>query len=373
MILDLILIAGAVAAALGIYRVILGMTLTQPSRASEIHTVRTADGWHITLFRYRAATGAGEPVFLCHGVMENQFTFSSPPGHSLIDVLREKGYDCWHIELRGNRSSLPALRHRRSEGRFDDYLLYDIPAALKFIREATGIEKVHWIGHSMGGMLLYAYELMHGAREIASATTLGTPPGFEGAPALRPKLLLAALAFSPSLFDIVLRCLTPTFPLFKLPISIAPINWNNVHPDIGPATFFNLVETPTYDVADKLTRWGMTKIWRVNNTKVDVISGLKTLRVPLFAIFGEVDAFIPVANGRKFYDALPSDDKKLLVLSKKNGHVEDYNHVDLVMARNGREEVYEPIAAWLAAHPIKEATSDAAVEPTKTTADPATT
>ena len=365
MILNLILIVGTVAAAVGICRVILGMTLTESSRASEIHTVRTADGWHITLFRYRAATGAGEPVFLCHGVMENQFTFSSPPGHSLIDVLTEKGYDCWHIELRGNRSSLPAIRHRRSEGRFDDYLLYDIPAALKFIREATGIQKVHWIGHSMGGMLLYAYELVHGAREIASATTLGTPPGFEGAPALRPKFLLAALAFSPGLFDIVLRCLAPTFPMFKIPISIAPINWNNVHPDIGPATFFNLVETPTYDVADKLTRWGVTKTWRVNNTKVDVISGLKTLRVPLFAIFGEVDAFIPVANGRKFFDALPTDDKKLLVLSKKNGHVEDYNHVDLVMARNGREEVYEPIAEWLAAHPIVE---EVASEPTATKA-----
>ncbi|MCH7812475.1 MAG: alpha/beta fold hydrolase, partial [Planctomycetes bacterium] len=33
-------------------------------------------------------------------------------------------------------------------------------------------ERVYAIGHSMGGMLLYAYELVHGAREIASATTL---------------------------------------------------------------------------------------------------------------------------------------------------------------------------------------------------------
>ena len=112
--------------------------------------VRTPDLWRVRLCRYRPRKGEGEPVFLCHSLLANQFNFTLPRGASLVDVLAESGYDCWVIDLRGARSSIPPFGRKRSQPTLDDYLLRDIPSALDFICRATGYRQVHWVGHSMG-------------------------------------------------------------------------------------------------------------------------------------------------------------------------------------------------------------------------------
>jgi len=329
-------------------------TCTDSTRADEVHMVTTEDLWRVRLCRYKPKTGEGEPVFLCHGFMANQFNFCYPAGASVVDVLVEQGYDCWAIDLRGARSSIPPFGRSIEEPTVDDYLLRDIPAALDYIRRNTRYAKVHWIGHSMGGMLLYAYDAVFGPDVVSSATTAGSPIGFEGMAFRRPNLLFALRRCSRGLWDAVTRGSMPLLNVIRPQSQTVPINWENMNPALGVKQFFNMLETPPMEVAETLAKAAEFKVWRVRNDEVDVFAALKELRVPLFAIFGQADPMVAAGTVQEFFDALPGADKKLLLLSKENGHEADYSHVDLVMGRRCDVEVFPALIAWLQDHPISE-------------------
>lgn len=331
---------------------ILEHLLEEPVRADEVHWVETEDHWRIRLCRYRPIGGDGAPVLLCHGAFANQFNFAAPQGHSVVDGLVERGYDCWVIDFRGDRSARPPSGQRRFDAAMDDYILRDAPAAIDYIRDATGYAQVHWIGHSLGGMILYAYVLARGAAKLATGVTLGAPPGFRGVRLHSSDRLLALLKRVPRLCEFAIRCAAPLGPVTRISTPYTPINWRNMHPKAGPATFFSMIEVLPYRVARELSSWASTNAWWVEDGQIDVISRFGSLDLPLFVIYASRDPLIPEQNRQAFYDVLPSEDKRMLVLSEANGHSADYNHVDLTFARNGREEVCQPMADWLDAHPI---------------------
>ena len=325
-----------------------------PITADEVHLVTAPDLWKIRLCRHKPKGGRGEPVFFCHGFMSNQFNFANPPGESMADFFAEKGYDCWLIDLRGATSSIPAFGRSRNDPTMDDYLLRDIPAAMAYIQKATGYRKVHWVGHSMGGMLLYAYDALFGSDLLASATTLGSPVGFEGMVFRRPTALLFVRGMSRGLFRAVQRLLVSVLTTFHLKQNLVPINWKNMNPRIDARALFSMLEVPTIPVTESLSTAAERHVWRVNDSSVEVYAKIKkSLSLPLFAIFGAGDPFVPLYTVGPFFNAVPAKDKKLLVLSQENGHSADYSHVDFVFSRKAREEVFEPVLAWLSAHPIE--------------------
>ena len=327
--------------------------LSEEPLADEVHTVTTKDGWKIKLLRYRQREGeGGEPVFICHGFAANHWNFALPARDGLVDTLAERGYDCWVVDLRGNRTSVPPAGVSRHDATFDDYVLSDIPAALAFIREKTHCDKVHWVGHSMGGLLLYAYEATHGSDELASGTTLGAPPGFKGVAVSRQRRLLSFARRYPAIAEVYLRALAPLVPIFKLRTSLLPVNWDNMQKDVGPRAFFNLVELPPPSVAETFIDAGVFQFLGVKDNSVDILAKLDGLRTPLLVIHGVLDPIATVENVRAFFDQLPSTDKRRLELSVANGHSADYDHVDLAFAVNGLEEVYAPIAEWIEAHRV---------------------
>lgn len=327
--------------------------LSEEPLADEVHTVSTKDGWKIKLFRYRQREGeGGEPVFICHGFAANHWNFALPACDGLVDTLAERGYDCWVVDLRGNRTSVPPAGVSRHDATFDDYVLSDIPAALAFIREKTHCDKVHWVGHSMGGLLLYAYEATHGSDELASGTTLGAPPGFKGVAVSRQRRLLSFARRYPAIAEVYLRALAPLVPIFKLRTTLLPVNWDNMQKDVGPRAFFNLVELPPPSVAETFIDAGVFQFLGVKDNSVDILAKLDGLRTPLLVIHGVLDPIATVENVRAFFDQLPSTDKRRLELSVANGHSADYDHIDLAFAVNGRDEVYEPIAEWIEAHRV---------------------
>ncbi len=335
------------------YWVVLLTRYPEPIEEDEIYVVTTPDLWKIRLYRKRPAGGEGEPVLLCHSAGSNRFNFQFPRGASLMTTLVEAGYDCWMVELRGYRSSEPPFGRTRNDPEFDDYLLQDLPAVVDFIRNATGYGKIHWVGHSMGGMLLYAFDLTYGAEALASGTTLGAPPGFQGVNFRYPAVTLAMLRSSRALVEAVARAGSPLLKFSKPRFGVLPINWENVHPRMDTAAFFHLLEITPPHVAHDLATIAATKNWIMDRGAVDVAGRLDALETPLFAIFGANDSFIPTSRAEAFFEAISNPDKRLLVLGKRYGHAADYNHVDLTMSRAGRKEVFEPIVAWIAAHPIQ--------------------
>lgn len=318
--------------------------------ADEVHMVKTSDLWSIRLCRYLPKKGPGEPVLLVHGFMANQFNFALPEGQSLADVLSADGYDCWLIELRGCVSSVPPFGRSLSEPAIEDYIFKDIPAALQYIQQKTRYPKVHWIGHSLGGMLLYAYQAAFGGKAIASGTTIGSPINFEGVRLNGVKPLLLLRYLPSSIFRGLQRLGVVLAYRFKLKSSLVPVNWNNMNPELDGRAFSNVVEAPPLPVAKELAFCAANRVWRIQNDEIDVVEAMNHFDVPLFAIFGAGDSFVPLHTIDDFFDKLPIKDKDLMILSKENENADDYSHVDLMFGRYSADEVFVPILSWVQDH-----------------------
>lgn len=336
-----------------------------PTHADEVHTITTPDLWHLRLCRHKAKAGTGEPVLMVHGFMSTQFNFSVPAGASMADALAEAGYDCWLIDLRGNSCTIPPFGRSLNDADVDDYILKDIPTAIQYIQKVTGFTKVHWVGHSMGGMLLYSHDAVLGSADLASGTTLGSPIGFQDVPFQRPALAFLFRRSSRLAFRCGERLLVSICHVLKPQLSFIPINYENMNPILDAATMFSTMDAPPLGVAESMAKAAETHVWRVKEDSIDVFDHLKDLQTPLFAIFGAGDPFVPPEHAKAFFDGIVNTDKQFLLLSKANGHVADYSHVDLVFGTEAKKEVYEPIIAWLRAHAIGEhpVAADNAAEP----------
>ncbi len=144
---------------------------------SDLDYATTNDGWRIALHRY-AAQGARRrhAVICCHGLGANRVGFDVTPDVSLARHLAAQGYEVFALELRGHGASdRPSRGSGRSFGwAFDDYLFRDVPAAIAHVARLSGRDAVHWIGHSMGGLLLYAHLASGGSAAIRSGIAVGS-------------------------------------------------------------------------------------------------------------------------------------------------------------------------------------------------------
>jgi pimeloyl-ACP methyl ester carboxylesterase len=335
------------------YFLLLLLRYPDPVHADEVHTIPTEDVWQIRLCRRRPRGGKGEPILFCHSLSSNHLNFEIPRGESIVDVLSEAGYDCWTIDTRACRSAIPPRGTRKLSATLDDVLLKDLPAAVAFIKGKSGFDRVHWVGHSLGGMLLYAYVLKFGPDDIASAVTFGAPPGFKHTRLPSRKLLTTVAPFTYGLMLFFFRGLVPLATVIHPKTDLIPINWDNAHPKLTNAELFYAVEMPMPRIGGELSDWASKGVWRMCADTLDVQERLPELEVPLFAIFGGSDPLIPQEAAETFFKSLRTKDKTMAVLSKHNGYSANYSHIELVFALNGREEVFEPVLVWIQAHPIK--------------------
>jgi len=145
---------------------------------------QTTDGKELVMRRYKPGVLAADksPVILCHGLSYNMLFWDLDPKVSLPLFLSNAGYDVWVLSLRGASPSTQPLNSAiRKLGRFrfdeqalltrknklktitmtdwsdDEHIDFDVPAAIDRVIQETGHDKVHWIGHSMGGMIMFGY------------------------------------------------------------------------------------------------------------------------------------------------------------------------------------------------------------------------
>jgi lysosomal acid lipase/cholesteryl ester hydrolase len=99
----------------------------------------------------------GAPVvFMQHGLCDSSFPWvTNGPEKSPAFMLAKLGYDVWLGNNRGNKYSRentkidPDVDHAE----FFDYDFeklgdYDLPAQIDYVRGATGVEKLTYVGHS---------------------------------------------------------------------------------------------------------------------------------------------------------------------------------------------------------------------------------
>lgn len=323
-----------------------------------VYRTQTRDGWKLALYRYRTDPGAHRtPVLLCHGMTSNRWDMDGPGRISLARYLARKGYDVWNLELRGaGRSTRPTWWNGKSYNwTFEDYVQHDARSALRTVLRETGANQVHWVGHSMGGMIAYALLMTPAHRKIASAVTVGSPTMSDvGHPLLDfgvPYRSLLRYVPRRLPLGIAARVGAPFAPLLSrvLHKSIAELGWcpGNADVKLLRSLMLTAVDDLPASLLREFARWYNNKSMRDRYKLFDFTEHLERVTTPLLIIAGSHDHLTPARDLQRVYRAVSSPTKEFRIIGKKHGAAHDYSHADLILGLHAPEDVYPLILGWL--------------------------
>ncbi len=333
--------------------------------------VATEDGWRLGIRRYRPAVPDPNklPVVLCHGLGLNA-TFWTITDDHLPSQLAAHGYEVFVFDIRGSgendqlghfdwinphlRQTLLRERGERS-WTVDDLVRFDVPAILAHVKKKTGHDQVNWVGHSLGGMLVFPYlELAPPEDRARIANFVGMGSTIIQANAPHRDILLAnhglrtlALVASPGRMGRPLKYVRlPGMGLIdRFYYTMENVDRRTISrfygytlEDTGPGALKQLA--PYLEYGRMLSA----------DRRIDYTARLGVITTPTLMIAGDDDILSDVASTQLTFQALASPDKTLWRFGKQSGHVADYGHCDLVWSRHAPREVFPPLIAWLDQH-----------------------
>ncbi len=320
------------------------------------HEIFTQDAWKIFLYQYENKNKKRHPVLLVHGLASNRYNFDFPEKEkSFAQYLWKKGWDVWVIELRGaGKSTKPkALQWLTKKWTFDHYVAQDLPAAVDYILQQSGQKKLHWVGHSMGGLLVYPFIKTQSAHIFQSITTVGSPMTSEIKPAYfkwTSKLdpLFKLIPFLPyrSMAKIVHRYADSIHQL-KEPLLFAKENMDPETLKLGSQV---AVDDVSAGVILQIHNWMRKNHFKSFDESVDYTLDLKKLEIPIFIITGNQDPFTPASLIKGAFEEIAASKKKWIVFGKKEGYRSNYGHLDLIIGKNAPKEVFPAILDWIETH-----------------------
>ncbi|RQB84956.1 alpha/beta fold hydrolase [Pseudomonas aeruginosa] len=257
----------------------------------------------------------GPPVILLHGSFSNRRFWYSPRALGLGPYLARAGFDVWLPEMRGHGLSIRNDGYR--DNRVADYARYDLPALASFIHEQCG-QPAHWIGHSLGGVVLAAGlggGYLDQAR-IASVALFGS------------QVSTAHWLFRLPMAGILARL------LLRRVDALSGSRWRQ-----GP-------EDEPVGVALEVLRWhGL--FGRFGEPGNDWWKGLAAVDVPLLAVAGAGDRQDPSWACRKLFEQFASSEREYLLLGREAGYAEDYGHIEMLIGKAAQLEVWPLVERWL--------------------------
>lgn len=351
-----VLVAGAVLASLGgLYLYLRYRHRVRLPDWVEHSSCTTEDGYGVSLTRYPPRPGAAaprsHPVLMCGGLGANRFTFDVGDGTSLARYLAEDGWDVWVVELRAHGRS-PTPWHWWWYGWcFDDHVEQDLPAALGAVRETTGADAIHMVGHSLGGVLAYA----HAARrpeELRSGVAIGASLDYSGA----DSVFHAVVPFT------FLRHVLRGIPIGFLAAITSPLAARRPSKLDALNIHFGNIEGPLYRRLNAIgfhtvsTRMlaQLATAMRPGGLRArdgsHYLERLAQTSTPILAVAGSVDLQCSPDAARQTIDAIEGPKARLAVFGEAHGHADDYAHIDLVLGKRARDEVWPVIRDWLESH-----------------------
>ncbi|XP_078446014.1 alpha/beta hydrolase family protein [Wolffia australiana] len=245
---------------------------------------------------------------------------------------------------------------------FDNYLEEDIPAAMEYIKQQTRPKdgKLLAIGHSMGGILLYAMISRHGFErkksQFAAVVTLASSLDYTSS---RSSLkLLVPLADPAQVLNVPVipigALLAAAYPLTSRPPYV--LSWLNsqissqgmMHPEL----FEKLVLKNFCTVPAKLLLQLTTAfkegglLDRKGNFRYK--NHMRKCTTPVLALAGDEDLICPPEAVYETVKAIPSEMVTYRVFGRPEGP--HYAHYDLVGGRLAMIEVYPCVVDFLVTH-----------------------
>ncbi len=331
--------------------------LTVAMEYAEEILLSTGDGARIQLRRLpRLAERDAQspPVLLVHGLGANHRNIDALPERSLARHLSAAGHDVWLLTLRSGLGDLGRLERRGV--RFEHMAEQDLPLGIETVLERTGHTQVDFVGFSMGGMLLYAAlgesvppEAVRRAVIIGSPILIGTPGGI---------WLPRVLSRTPEWLTPTLRLRTlaalsaPWAELFRTPFHRVVVNPDNVERGDSRLSMVNLIADIPGSLNLDFARWALAEGGALVVDGQSVIDRLHRATTPVLFFAGAVDQIAPPASVRAAFEHWGSDveqiAKRFVLLGQEAGARADYGHGDLAIGRHAREDIFEPIARFLA-------------------------
>jgi pimeloyl-ACP methyl ester carboxylesterase len=261
----------------------------------------------------------GVPVILIPGSFSNRRFWYSPKCIGLGPYLARAGFDVWIAEMRGHGLSPRNRDYERNT--VSDYVRYDLPAIADFVHEQNS-QKAHWLGHSLGGIILagalggrYLNET-----NVASSVLFGSQVSRVYWPLKLPPLEWAS------------RLLLKRFSVIS-----------GVRLKRGP-------ESEPISLAVESLRWhGL--FGRFGDTERDWWAGLVEVRVPVMAVAAVGDSQDPAWACEKLLKQFGSPLSEFLCLGKKHGFSGDFGHVEMLVSKEAQAEVWPLIGQWLCKSP----------------------
>ena len=308
-------------------------------------------------------------MLLHHGLSAGAGSFdigvgtTGAPVPSIAHWLADQGYDVWACDLRGRgESGKPASLGKPSRSvpfdwSVDDYIEKDNPAIVDYILEKTGFRQLHWIGHSMGGILLYCHTALHGSPKLASGVAVGsgleyleTGSGYETLipyAGIIKKIRRVPLGKASRLFAYLCGRRHTRLEQFQA--------WP---PNAAPAVLRAIFGGVIHDVSSRVLLQLATMFepggLRSMDGKTIYSDLVGNITTPLLLLAGERDLQSSPKLVEKTFALLDNPKKHgMEVFGKPHGHADDYGHFDLLCGLRAEKEVYPHILEWLKKHPAK--------------------
>lgn len=310
---------------------------------------RTTDGWLLSVARTfdpARLDRRAPPLLIVPGYGMNGFIFGyHPRGTSMNRALAEAGFEVWTMDLRAHGRARPVAPNAAPPS-LARYALRDLPAALDVVLAATHTDanRVVLVGVSLGGAISYGYLAHHGASRVAGVVAMGAPLRWD-----RPHRLIRLAFASPELVGLVpvrgtrimARLALPV--LARIPFVLRPYV-NAKHVDVSKAhELVATVEDPHPAVNADLARW-----MRAHDLVLEgrnVTEALANVDVPLLVVIAGDDGIVPEPVSLSVLDAWGGTDVKVLRVGDAN---HEYAHADLFIADRAHEDVFLPVARWIA-------------------------
>jgi len=337
---------------------LMGCGATLPSKIT-VHSpkllfAKTSDDWQIALHRFQPRTIESKtPVMLLVTSPNYNATFWSLKGSvHFARFFAKRGWDVWALSFRGaGRSHRPGFitwdtldeltkaqdpksnKSSSYQWTIADYINKDLPAALNFIRNKTGVKLVTCIGHSFGGSLLLAYLSLDQGEKVGQAVVIA-PPFKYISPA--PDIFL----LSEKKQEVRKR--------FSSPISnILFFNPNNIDRSVLNQSTFLAMESLPPEIATQFLSVATSGELKSSQGRRNYFKALKLIEQPILLICGKKDNLAPPEGVRAVYEKIASDKKVFRLFSRDNLYQVDYGHDDLILGKWAKQEVYPYIDEWL--------------------------
>ncbi len=320
--------------------------------SQQVHFIKTKDDWELAISAYTPKEKVTKPypVLLCHGLGSNRLAYNLDKTHSLSLHLAQQGYDVYAIDLRGHGlSEKPNIggSNKKWNWGFNEYAYEDLPTAISAVLELSGKHKLHFIGHSMGGILLYCLQALFPDLPIQSGISIGSTLNYHksktvynGIVKLKP--LAAIFTRTPiHLTALISGNLTRFSRKFIDPMYVCA---ENMSTDNYRKLMANSMQPTSGKVLSELARAINGEGMRNRDfVKYAELLQEKGYQFPNLAIAGSRDTQCSPEAVSRFGTDWQS-------FGRKYGHTANYGHMDLISGTNAPTEVWPSITHWLNTH-----------------------